>query len=68
MYGFFYSVPASSSPITSLEDSLEISLLLLLIICGIKFYNLGFGLIFGYYYRLGWTALGFNLFIVAFSI
>lgn len=28
----------------------------------------GFGLIFGYYYKLGWSALGFNLLLAALSI
>ena len=68
MYGLFYEVPASQSPISSLNEVMEIGLLFILVIVGISYVILGFGLIFGYYHNLGWTAIGFNLLITALCV
>lgn len=68
MYALFYTTPASSTPITSLNDVMEIALLFILTILGISYLILGFGLIFGHYHNIGWTAIGFNLLITTLCI
>ena len=61
-------MPASTTPTNSVQNVLEISLMLMLVILGKLSSYVGFGLIFGYYHDLGWTAIGFPLFITAVCI